>query len=140
MNLLLSPGEQHFPKLTYLGSTSVPKLISSYSIDVLCFLTFLSLWNLLFKSNIPSNVLTPFGIKLLFLRFDWCSSSSTTTSVKVSSFFKNSRICWLASNTFILMTLSGTNDLEINSMEHLLFVGTNLAAEVANKSAAAFLV
>ena len=34
--------------------------------------------------------------------------------------------------------LSGTKGLKINSIEHLLFEGTNLAAEVANKLADAF--
>ena len=34
--------------------------------------------------------------------------------------------------------LSGTEGLKSNSIEHLLFKGTNLATEVANKSAAAF--
>ena len=34
--------------------------------------------------------------------------------------------------------LSGTEGLKRNSIEHLLFEGTNLAAEVASKSAAAF--
>ena len=34
--------------------------------------------------------------------------------------------------------LSGTEGLKSNSIEHLLFVGTSLAAEVANKLAAAF--
>ena len=35
--------------------------------------------------------------------------------------------------------MSGTKGLESNSIEHMLFVGTSLAAEVANKSVAAFL-
>ena len=34
--------------------------------------------------------------------------------------------------------MSGTKGLKSNSIEHLLFEGTSLAAEVANKSAAAF--
>ena len=34
--------------------------------------------------------------------------------------------------------LSRTKGLKRNSIEHLVFVGTNLAADVANKSAAAF--
>ena len=35
--------------------------------------------------------------------------------------------------------MSGTEGLKSNSIEHLLFEGTSLEAEVANKSAAAFL-
>ena len=35
--------------------------------------------------------------------------------------------------------MSGTEGLKSNSIEHLLFVGTSLAAEVANKLATAFL-
>ena len=35
--------------------------------------------------------------------------------------------------------MSGTEGLKSNLIEHLLFVGTSLAAEVANKSVAAFL-
>ena len=62
MNLLLSLGEQHFPKFTYLGSSSVPRFTSSYYIDELFVLTLDGFLNLLFKSNIPSNVLTPLGM------------------------------------------------------------------------------
>ena len=35
--------------------------------------------------------------------------------------------------------MSGTEGLKSNSIENLLYVGTSLAAELANKSAAAFL-
>ena len=35
--------------------------------------------------------------------------------------------------------MSGTEGLKSNSIEHLLFEGTSLVFEVANKSAAAFL-
>ena len=112
MNLLLSPGEQHFPKFTYLGSASVPRLISSYCIDELCVLTLVGLLNLLFKSNIPSNVLTPFGMKLPFWIFAWFSSSLITESLKVSSFVKNFKIYWSSSNTLKLVILSSTYGLK----------------------------
>ena len=138
MNLLLPPGEQHFPKFTYLGSTFVARLTSSYCIDELCVLTLPGFLNLLFKSNIPSNVLTPLGMKFSLWRLAWCSLSSITKSLKFSSFVKNSKIYGSSSNTLRLVILSSTAGLKINSIEHLLLVGTNLATEVANKSAAAF--
>ena len=138
MNLLLSLGEQHFPKFTYLGSASVPRLTSSYCIDELFILTLAHFLNLLFKSNIPSNVLTPLGMKFPLWIVDWCSLSSITKYLKFSSFVKNSKIFWSSSNTLKFMTLSGIYGLKINSIEHLLLVGTNLAASVANESTAAF--
>ena len=138
MNLFLYPRKLHFPKFTYLGSASEPTFISSNCIDELCILTFSILLNLLFKSNIPSNVLTPLGIKFPLRRFAWCSSSSITDPLKLSSFDRNSRIYGSSSNTLRFVILSGRASLKRSSIEHQLLVGTSLAANVANKSAAAF--
>ena len=138
MNLLLSSGEQHFPKFTYLGLASIPRFINSNCKDELWVLTFAGFLNLLSKSNIRSKVLTPFGMKFPFYSCGWCSSSSIMVPLNVSLFIKHSNIFWSSSNTLILVMLSGTKGLKSNSIEHLLFVGTNLAADVASKPAAAF--
>ena len=138
MNLCLSPGEHHFPKFTYLGSTSDPKFTSSNCIDELCILTLVGLLNLLFRSNIPSKVLTPLSMKFPLQRFAWCSSSSIITHLKFSSFVRNYKIFGSSLNTLRLVMFSGTTGLKINSMEHWLLVGTSLTTKVANKSAAAF--
>ena len=97
MNLHLSSGEQHFPKLAYLGSTFDPKLASSCCIDELFVFTLASFWNLLCKSNIPLRVLTALGMKFpwiayLICNLDKCSSSSIMDSLKYSSFVKKSMI------------------------------------------------
>ena len=128
MNLLLSPGEQYFPKFTYLDSAFDPSFTSSNCIDELCVLTFSGLLNLLFRSNIHSKVLTPLGMKFPFWRFAWCSSSSITDSLKFSSLVRNSNIYGSSSNTLILVIFSGIASLKINSIEHLLLVQTSLAA------------
>ena len=139
MNLSLSAGEQHFPRFTYLGSISVPKLINSNCRDELWVFSLAGLLNFSFKSNIYSKVLTPLGIKLSNFSSAWCSSSSIITHLKVSSFVKHSIICWSSSNTHRLVIVYGTEGLKINSTEHRLLEGTSLAAEVASKSAAALL-
>ena len=138
MNFLLSPGEQHFPRLTYLGSASDPRFISLNCKDELCVLTYAVLINLLSRSNICSNILTPLGLKFPFWMFAWCSSSYIMAHLKVSSFIRHSKICWSSSNTLILLILSRTKGLKSNSIEHLLFVGISLATEAANKSATTF--
>ena len=134
----ISPGEQHFPKFTYLGSASVPKFISSNCKDELWVLTFASFLNLLFKSNIRSRVLTPLGIKFPNFNSAWCSSSSIIAPLKVSSFIKHSKICWLLSKTRKLVIISRIEGLKSNSIEHLLLEGTSLATKVASKSVATF--
>ena len=138
MNLLLSPREQHFPKFTYLGSASVPKFISSNCKDELWVLTFVGFLKLLFRSNIHFRVLNPLGIKFPNFNSAWCSSSSIIATLKVSSFIKHSKICSSSSKTHRLVIMTGTEGMKSNSIEHLFFEGTNLAAEVASKSAATF--
>ena len=93
VNLLLSLGEQHFPKFTYLGSTFDPKFTSSNCIDELCILILLGLLNLLFGSNIPSKFLTTLGMKYPLHIFSWCSLSSIIAPLKFSSFVRNYKIC-----------------------------------------------
>ena len=93
INLFLSSGEQHFPKLMHLGFVLVPKLINLNCKDELWVFTFAGLLNFSFKSNIRSKVLTPLGMKLLNLNSVWCYSSSIMAPLKFLSFVKNSIIC-----------------------------------------------
>ena len=140
MNLSLSAGEQHLPRFTNLGSVSVPKFTSSNYRVELCVFTLAGLLNFSSKSNIFSNVLTPLGTKLSNFISAWCYSSSIIAPLNTSSFVKHSIICWSSSNTRRLVIISSTEGLKSNSIVHRLFEGTSLAAEVANKSAAAFLI
>ena len=140
MNLSLSTGEQHLPRFTNLESVSVPNFTSSNYRVELCVFTLAGLLNFSSKSNIFSNVLTPLGMKLSNFISAWCFSSSIMAPLKISSFVKHSIICWSLSNTHKLVIMSGTEGLKSNSTEHLLLVGTILAADVAKRLAAAFLI